>query len=234
MANLPGGKNQTRKVYGYIRAPRQEIFVIINDVTRSLNAQALSYHRDFFRVINDSLSSITASSVVEYGQYDEDLVSFNWQTSATKNFNISFSSTPIVVLEVVPNENLENINVFIDSLSATQFTVNTSAPFSGSIHYRAIYAATYPTIVQRNILSSSYFYTQVAAGYIDLNGNNYFTASYPSLGSTPTSAWFTPYDINNNDDANVVLVNSSSYGLTSTTGDISSAIVNRINFLVVV
>lgn len=233
MANLPGGKSQARKIYGYIRVPKQEVTIVINNVTRSFDAQSMAYHRDFFHVINSALQSTTDFPVGVIGEYDEDLIPFNWESSNSSSFNITFTGLPVVVLDVIPNEELENVNVFLISNTNANLTVGVSAPFSGSIRYRAIYSNNYPVTVQRTVLSSSFSYT-ATAGYIDLAGVNFFTASYTSLGSPPTSVFFTPYDINSNNDANVALVNSGSYGLTSTNADISSAIVNRINFLAVI
>jgi len=233
MANLPGGKNQARRTYGYIRPPKQEIVVVVNGASRSFDAQSMAYHRDFFRVINDALQSTAGGpSPIAFGEYDEDLISFNWTTSGSRAFNITFTATPIVVLDVIPNTDLENINVFLSYSSPTNLSVQVSAPFSGSVRYRAIYSPTYPIMVTRNVISSAFTYNAYA-GYIDLVGINFFTASYTSFGSPPSQAWFTPYDINGNNGASVALVGSSSYGLTSSSGDISSAIVDRINFLVV-
>ncbi len=234
MATLPGGRNQVKIVYGYIRPPKQQNNFIVNDITKSLDSQSLEYHRDFYYLINSAIQGqfLTQSSSSSYGEYDEDFISFNWETQKTKSFNITFTSNPIVVLEIPANADLENINAFIDSIGTTNFSVQLSAQFSGSIIYRAIYSPTYPVTVQRNIVSSAFTYEAVA-GYANIVGQSYFTASYSALSGTPTQGWFTPYDFNSSDDTGVALVNSSSFGLTQTTGDISSAIVNRINFIIV-
>jgi hypothetical protein len=177
---------------------------------------------------------VSGVTPVSYAEYDENAVIFNWETEKTGSFNISFSGEPIVVLDIIPNADLENINFYLDFVTtpSTQFKIQTSAPFSGSIVYRAIYSPTYPVFVRRDIISSSYFYT-ASAGYIDISGSSAFTSSYSSLGDFPTKIFFTPYDTNANNDANVFLVGSGSYGLTSTSGDISANITNRINFLVI-
>jgi hypothetical protein len=235
MANLPGGSKQARRVYGYTRAPERPMQVVVNNITRSFDAQNYVYNRDFFYIYNDVLGSISASGTSSSpftGQYDEDIITLNWETSATKTFNVTFASTPIVVLDVIQNLDLENVNVYITAVSTTQVQIATSAPFTGTIRYRAIYAATYPATVQRNVISSAFSYTAVA-GYVDVVGLSYFTASYTSLGGTPTSVFFTTFDVNANSDANVAFTATGSYGTTSTSGDISSAIVNRINFIVV-
>ena len=231
MTTPPGGNNQSKKTYAYVRAPKQQVTVVYNGVTRSYDAQAMMYHRDFYSIINDALQVTTFFPTGSAsGQYDEALITLNWETSKTATFNINFTSNPIVVLDVIPNTDLENINLVITNVTTSSLSIETSATFSGSIRYRAIYAAAYPVTVARTTLSSAFTY-QVSAGYVDLVSSNFFTASYASFGSPPTSAVFTPYDISGSLTANVALVASSSYGLTSSTGDLSSPITDRINFM---
>lgn len=232
MANLPGGKSQARRVYGYIRAPKQEIHVVVNGVSRSFDAQALVYHRDFFHVINDALQSIGTETPVAVYEYDEDLIIFNGETSKSKSFNITFTTNPIVVLDVIPFADQENVNSFITSISTTAVSVGLSAPLSGAVRYRAIYAPIYPVSVQRNVLSSSFSY-QISAGYTDLTASSTFSANYISMVVNPSQVIFTTFDMNSNNDADVAFVNSSSFGTTQTTGDVSSEITNRINFIAI-
>lgn len=235
MRNLPGGRNQAKIVYGYNRVPKQQVNFVINDITKSLDTQSLEYHRDMFYFINSAIQEIVSSSgppPVVYGEYDEDFITFAGETSKTKTFNTTFSSAPIVVVEIPSTADTENINFFVESVTVNNFTLQLSAEFTGQVTYRAIYSSTYPTNVQRNVLSAAYTYEAVA-GYMELSGQTDFTASYGPLSGTPTNGWFTPFDYFSNDDAQVAVVDSGSFGLASVSGSLSSQITNRINFLVV-
>jgi hypothetical protein len=231
MSNLRIGKNQTRKVYGYIQPPKRLINAVVNNITKSFDAQSIIRHRDYFFLINDLLDTPNAVLPI-FGEYDEDLISFNSVYFVTKSFNTTFTANPIVVVDVLSSDS-GSINTFISNITTTGVVVETSAPFVGVIRYRAIYSATYPTTVQRNVLSSAFTYN-ASAGYITVNNSSTFTASYASLGSPPTEVFFTPYDVNSNGMANVAIVNSSSFGVTETSGDLSANIINQINFIAII
>jgi len=228
------GRNKRRKTYGYERAAPQNIEVVIDNVTRSFDRNTVVIHRDFY-LVRDVVSGSVFVPTNVYAEYDEDRVAFNNTTQASKTFNITFSSQPAVTLfEIEPatNDNSQNVQPFIVSHTTTQVTVGLSAPFSGNVIYRAIYSPTWPALVQRNVISSSFFYT-AQAGYIDLAAMTDFTASYGSLGSVPSFVFLSTYDVNSNNQADVAFVATGSYTLTAVSGNVSAPITDRIYFMAI-
>jgi len=65
---------------------------------------------------------------------------FDGQDSLAVNFAESFTATPIVTAISVDTESNDqaNINVFISAVSTTAVTFETSAVFTGTIHFHAI------------------------------------------------------------------------------------------------
>ena len=167
-------------------------------------------------------------------EYDENVIDFTWEESKSTSFSFTFSSTPIVTLEVLPSDGLENIVAFLGNVTSTGLTVNVSAPHTGQIVYRAINASSYPTVVSRSVVSTSYYYT-ASAGYSDLINTSELLVGYSLLASStsPTSLFITTMDINNNGDADVAVVDTGSYGLTSTPVSLSAPITNRVYYLAV-
>ena len=161
-------------------------------------------------------------------EYDENVIDFTWEESKSTSFTFTFSATPIVTLEVLPSDGLENIVAFLGNVTTTGITVNVSAPHTGQIVYRAINASSYPTVISRSVVSTSYYYT-ASAGYSDLINTSELLVGYSLLASStsPTNLFITTRDINSNGDADVAVVDTGSYGLTSTPVSLSAPITNR-------
>ena len=165
------------------------------------------------------------------GEYDEDFLIFNNLETASKSFNITFTSTPIITLQAFFANQESNVNPFILNVDQYGFTASLSAPLSGQILYRAIYAPTYPTFVIRNVLSSAYKY-QASAGYLDITSDN-AVLTYSAMSTSPTNIFITTEDINNNQDADVAVVDTGVIGSISTPVSLSAPINNRVHYLVV-
>lgn len=166
-------------------------------------------------------------------QYDEDVIDFDWTDSETATFNITFTENPYLTLEVLPADGYENIAFFASQVSTTGFVANVSAPFSGQLVYRALVTPVFPVIIERVVVSSSFYYT-ASAGIIPASSADTFTATYTSLsGSLPEHIFFTPVDDNNNGDAGVALEETGSMGLTSTAVTYSAPVYNSIHYLAV-
>ena len=167
-------------------------------------------------------------------EYDENVIDFTWEESKSTSFTFTFSATPIVTLEVLPSDGLENIVAFLGNVTTTGITVNVSAPHTGQIVYRAINASSYPTVISRSVVSTSYYYT-ASAGYSDLINTSELLVGYSLLASStsPTNLFITTRDINSNGDADVAVVDTGSYGLTSTPVSLSAPITNRVYYLAV-
>jgi hypothetical protein len=168
----------------------------------------------------------------DYGQYDEDVVLFGGETSKAVSFNLIFDSAPIVVLSITSNTEDSNLNSFVSSLSSTGMVINTSAPFSGSIVYKAIYASSYPVYVRRTPLYSSGTY-YASAGSIAPNDTE-FVVNFANLGTSTVSTFLTPVDIDGAGGANVAFVATGSATASSMPVSMSSHLVGRVHYLAVV
>jgi hypothetical protein len=234
-ADYSSGRNKRRKTYGYERTTPDVVNVVIDNVTRSFDKNTVVIHRDFFLIRDVFSSSFTSGSTpVVYAEYDEDYISFNNTTVNSRSFNITFTGTPYVTLVVEPpsGSNGGNIITFLDSHSTTQLTVGVSAPYSGNVRYRAIYSATWPAFVQRNVLEPTLYYT-ASAGFVDLTYQTGFTASYTSVGSVPSYVFISTYDNNNNNQADVAFVLTSSYSTTAVSGNVSAPMTDRIYYMAI-
>ncbi len=221
-------QNKRRKVYHYERNPQELFDVVLGDVTRSFDRNSIILHRDFY-LIRDHSGIIIPE--LEVGEYDEDYIGFSGQDTLSKTFNITFSALPIVTVQVEPTGSY-NINAYITSITTNSVTVGLSAPHSGNIRYRAINAATYPAVVVRNVLAPSLVYT-ASAGYIDLTSTSEFADPYSTLLPLASTIFFSTYDTNGNNDADVAVV-TSSYTTSVLSGSLSAPITNRVNFLAVI
>lgn len=182
------GRNLWRKVYGY-QVNKPQVVAIVDTTTAttySLDLNKTLRHRDYYKlggVIGTNTSSTTPAIPVTW-QYDEGLVSMNGGEVGTGSFNFAFaSSSPIVVL-TADSASLwgENLQVFGFSRNASSFTFGTSAPFSGTIRYRAIYdSAGYPSFVTSAYTSS----ITASAGSTVLTNQHMYTASFAALPGLP-------------------------------------------------
>lgn len=228
-------RNRKKKTYSYTR----------QQVSRVVVSQPGTEHSEWFDQTRTTEAGYPAHELTHptvqgdtphYAQYDEGVINFNFTDSKTQEFTFEFSNTPVVTLEVLADTTTgeDNVNVFLTNVTTTEFTVQTSAPLVGQVVYRAIHSNVYPTVVMRNVASSSYAYT-ASAGYVDWFGADSGELDYLALGPGlfPTNLFVTPRDIRNNHEANVALVGLGTYGSVSTAVSFSAPVSNRINFLAV-
>jgi hypothetical protein len=145
------------------------------------------------------------SLVLPIAEFDEDYVFVNNSTTATINFNFTFSTPPIFIASVDDN----SVNVYgVGAPSTTAMTVEFSAPFTGFVHYKAAHAAAYPAYA-----SSPYSPILVLAantytiGIGDLNTTHNVT--YGPAISAPTQLSSFPIDVVSNNLANIGLSSNS-------------------------
>lgn len=187
-------------------------------VTYDLNQ--IVRHRDYFKIKEDP-------QAITLGEYDEDLIHFDNEDLKSFSFNFTFSNAPYVVFTVNAADpaqpNTENLNVYGVSKNTTGGVVGLSAPFSGTIRYRAGYAGTFPSYFTGSaasigpvILPASVF--KASFGNAMPDNVSYFTASWAPLAGIPTEVYQTPYDDNGNYDGDTyidpqtgTLTNSSIY-----------------------
>jgi hypothetical protein len=218
MAIATSNKGLYKKAYyGFNRQPP----VVVSSSLGLYNANEFIKHYSYYRIPTLGVDS----PAIIFGEYEERLIAFVWEESMVITFETPFSSQPIVVVQ--PEENdYSNVAHFVSDISETGFTVQLSSGFSGSLRYRAVYWESYPVLVERSPLSSSFYYS-ASAGNTEVESTSEFISMYSSLGNLPTEIFFSPV-------GNMVsLVDSGSFGLTGTSGSLSTPISGSINFLAV-
>jgi hypothetical protein len=229
-------KNRFKKVYGYERvAPRFATVVLSLTESIEVDISRIKVDRQPYYLAEAINASFGGGSAYFTALYEEDVYEVSaFANSATLVFSVAFTDTPILTVETNDDGlKLNNVNLYIDSVSSTGATVKFSAPFSGSITYRAILGL-YPALVERTPLLPGSYYT-ASAGTVLFANESEKTITYNALGVTPTDLFVTPYDYYNTETAQVhaTLSNGTSIGNTSSQVDISSPMSNQINFLVV-
>lgn len=228
------GKNLWRKVYGYQNNKPRVVAVVDpqTSVTYSLDLNKTLRHRDYFIIKSLTSGSITTAASSGSGfsvaEYDEGLVLFSSiADTKTGSFNFTFSNAPIVVLSVESASLYgENLNVYGFSVSTGSFTFGLSAPFTGSIRYRAIYAPSYPALATSSFTAS----ITASAGSANPGGLDYYTASFAALPGTPFSFRDTTWDTLGNQDVDVYLQTGTSSSNQATI-DISAPLSSLIHFI---
>lgn len=219
-----------KKVYTFGRSQPQQV---VRSGEEYFDLARTEQAYPFYGLFGPNAAFPTGSAIVVTGEYDESTITFANTDTGTITFNVTFTSAPVVAVSLIPNGNgLENVVATISSVTTTGCNVSLSAPFGGKLLYRAIYAAVYPAIVERVTASASFYYT-ASAGTSDLSIGDNFLASYTSLGATPTDMFITVEDRNVSGDAVVAVVETGSYGLTSTQVSLSAPITDRVHYIVV-
>jgi hypothetical protein len=228
--------NRKKKTYSLNRSqPSKVIATIVDGKVEYFDETLVTVDNPFYQLQTATSQGIPPPPPPPPpAEYDEDVIEFDWTDTETATFNITFSQTPYLTLEVLPADGYENIAFFANNLSTTGFVANVSAPFSGQLVYRAIYSTVFPVVIERVVVSNSFYYT-ASAGIIPESSNSEFTATYNQLfpATYPTHIFFTPIDDNNNGDAGVAIVQTGSIGLTSTEVTYSAPVYNSIHYLAV-
>lgn len=160
-------------------------------------------HRDPYRVLGD------VGSLANIGEYDEGLISFSNETFKAFSFNFTFTSAPTVVYSVNAGTDptTGNINIYGLGKTAMGAVVGLSAPFTGTIRYRAVYSLAYPQYflgVAASVAPTAGAF-KASANVVIPNNLSYVTASWDALTTPPIATFASPYDDHGNYDANVSL-----------------------------
>lgn len=190
-----------------------------NVYTTTLDLNQTIRHRDSYELLGDA--NDIAGLI---GEYDEDLIHFNNETYKNFTYNFTFSSNPTVVYSQGSADpaqpNTQNLNIFGISRTTAGGIVALSAPYSGTIRYRAAYASSYPSYFTGSIASISptagVFIASVDSGMP--NNESFFTASWAPLASAGPVSFKSPYDDNSNFDGNVAL--STKYATLNSSGEV--------------
>lgn len=217
-------RNVWRKSYGTGQAKRPpqlssyEVFDVINEPVNfdpitgkplvsssiTIDLQSTVRHRDFFKTFG-------IEGPIVIGEYDEDLIHFNDEDTVSFNFNVTFSGNPYLVFsmeqEAPAVQNTYNLNIYGLSVTTANGVVGLSAPFSGTIRYRAAYATSFPAYFygkSGSITPTSGWFV-ASANKLVPNNESFLSASWSSLLSPLPSVFQTPFDDNSNFDANIAV-----------------------------
>ena len=225
-------RNLWRKTYGFRR--RKPKTVTLTDgatgIEYTLDLNKTSRERNPYLIKAGTQGLIPSPFVT--GEYDEGIISFLSSDQETSAFNFTFSSAPIVVLTLEPDPEVD-VNAFGLTVTDSGITIGTSAPFSGSIRYRAIYATSYPANVSSSF-SASFIAT---AGTGDLvNGDSFNLTFQTGIGTPASEPRVSVWDDNGNLDAdvahNITTLNSTLIN-GNIAGTLSAPTTSEINFIVV-
>ncbi len=234
-------RNLWRKVVGYGEAKPRPIIQSFVDaqtsITYSLNLEETFRHRDYFQVIKPFIEIIvsgSSGSIGLTGEYDEGVVSYAMNDSVYKtiNFNFTFSSSPYVVLSIEDDENNDtnNVNPYGISFSTSGANIGVSAPFSGTVRYRAIYASSYPAYITSSFTASV---ITASAGTVTVPADaSYYATTYATLPAIPSEKYQTAWDATSN-TSNILI--SGTYASTSELSSSLSAPYSKdIHFILIV
>ena len=187
-----------RKIVGYstVKPVQQTVVDSITNLTVSYDLQTTFRHRDFFEVKRLRQGFFSDDSLpisFSYGEYDEGLVSFNPMTGEFElfNFNFTFSGPPYVTLDVDQVDSFSNINPYGITFSTTGAYIGISAPYSGTVRYRAIWAPSYPTLVTSAYTSS---WITASAGAVLVNNMDEYSSFFGALATLPEEIHQTAWD----------------------------------------
>jgi len=246
-------RNVWRKSYGTGQAARPpklttyEVFDVISEPTSfdpitgkplvssntTIDLQKTVRHRDFFKTFG-------ISGPIIVGEYDEGLIHFNNVDTVSFNFNVTFSGNPYLVFsmeqEAAAVQNTFNLNIYGIAVTNANAIVGLSAPFSGTIRYRAAYANGFPAYFfgkSGSITPTSGWFI-ASANKQNPENQSYLSASWSALQNPSPALFQTPFDDNLNFDANVsVLPQSASLNNASVINDLSAPMSSSIYILAV-
>jgi len=231
MADYTRNKNLWRKTIGYGAQPTP-ILSTSADLTE-VNLHNVYRHRDLYLIAIESRGVLSTSFVTSsYGEYDEDVVSFAYSDGTYKsfNFNFSFSNNPIVVLSIDRDNDSTNVIPFGITYSTTGAYVGVSAPFTGTLRYRAIYNATYPTTVTSAFTGSN---IEASAGTVTVSANaTEYYSIYDALSTAPSEVYQTAWD--SSDHTSNIYIDDVAVTNSSISSSLSAPYSKEIHFIVIV
>lgn len=195
-------RNEWRKSYGFSR--KKPVIKFFSDsvtgISYSVDLNRIYRDRDYY--LRDKLHGTIMSGTAvppppphNVAEYDEGVIWFDGTGSQKAGvFNFTFSSNPIVVFSLEENPEV-NVNLFGLSRTTSGYTVGASAPFSGAVRYRAIYATEYPAECT-SPYSGTFF---ASANTAALSNQDSFGATFDydsglvgAISEVRANAWNTP------------------------------------------
>jgi len=166
------------------------------------------------------------------GLMDDDLVPFHWESSKTVNFNFEFPKDPQSVVLYVADDVDNTGGVFIQgtTFNSGGFTVEVSAPFSGTIGYRAIYSPlspNFPATVTSSLHPASGTLSasagQVHTKYFSGNPATTWSLNYYALNQQPTDFYITHWSLGH--DTGIPVITVDGFNSASASGSIDAPLV---------
>lgn len=147
--NLRYLKNRSlwRKTTPYARQKPQPVTLLDLKTNKvySFDKTRILRDRDPYEIEdNDGYSS---SFVFAQGEYQEELITFTNENLKNVSFPVAFSNAPYVVLSFDSPTTENNIGISVGYVDTTDLIILTTVNFTGTIRYRAFYAASYPAQV---------------------------------------------------------------------------------------
>lgn len=221
-----------RRVYSS-RRRKPQVFTYINpatSVTHSLDLNKTVRHRDFF-IIKGFESTSFPSGITAL--FDEALIYFNWEDEKTHNFTFAFPDNPHAIVMTVHDDVSSSGGVYLQGISynSESMTIGASAPFSGSVRYRAIWSPLvpeYPATVTSSLSpASGVLFTsakqvdvQTALSGLGLNWN----VDYLALDQQPTHFWISHWSDGN--ETGIPVITTDGFDENTASGSVAAPIFN--------
>jgi hypothetical protein len=235
--NFGKNRNKFRRVYGYGLSRRPEMMTFLDPISnehKTVDSQKFIRDRDFFHVPG----LVPSGSNLVLGEYVEAQVGFAATEGYFVTFPTLFSQNPIVTVETsqsnfndLDGSSDPNIVAWVTTVSTGGFAVAFSAPFSGTILYRAIYSPTYPVQVDRSPLFPGTL-AFASAGTMNFSFETAVTMSWDPLSGTPQIVDTTPTG-STSDTYMDVFISQGVSGSSSVTADLSTAYSGTIAFIAI-
>ena len=224
-------RNRWRKVYAYGANIKPKTVTFLDNASSNyltLDLNKVYKHYDYHIRQPD----VDAPTNVTEDIYEEGIIHFNNETEKAFSFTTNWQHGPPYVVYSIETgfDDNENVNVYgYDYPSLTGSIAGVSAPFSGTVRYRAISAPSYPVLTSYGTTSSFYIF----AGAIHVSYQNQYTASYSMPGDGTNLIYrATAHEYTNAFDNDVSLETDSISAINSL-NTISAPMNNRIHFHVV-
>jgi hypothetical protein len=203
-------RNSWRKVYGFRRQKAEVFSYEDNGKTKKRDLTGLIRHRDFFRLGEMDEAMLIIPEII-LAEYDEGIITFTAEESTNQAFNFVFSGVPqaVVLTHETYGTNEPRINYFGLNFTTSEMNVAASAPWTGTLRYRAVYSNTglYPRVVTSSFAPLSGTFNVMAGTALTLPKDDVTVNvghSHPSLGPIQGIIQ-TPWDFNNTFDQDYTL-----------------------------
>lgn len=163
--------------------------------------------------------------------FDEALIPFNWEDQKSQNFTFAFPDAPHAIVMTVQDDVSSSGGVFLQGVNYTteSLTIAASAPFSGSVRYRAIWSPlhpNYPATVTSSLHPASGVLSasarqqlpQYAMGAFGTNWN----VNYWSLVDDPTHFWINHWSYG--EEVGIPVITTDGFGPSTASGSVAAPI----------